>query len=150
MDNPEYSEKADLRDYVMARLLREGEEGTPTPRAKKEFAAQLAERVAEQSYPNFLITRLVTEELAIVTDSMNGPSISTDVGGVIGTFLGIAIDKLGPLPGIGTALGGVIGRFLGSRYRVGCLSTEQLARHSTDIFLVLLPTNKRPAICSWR
>ena len=64
IDKPEFASKKDLADYVKARLLRRDEPGQDTPYAGKDMLARdVAHSVAEKAYPNFLVARLVVEDL---------------------------------------------------------------------------------------
>jgi WD40 repeat protein len=64
IDEPEFAKRADITEYVRARLLRADEPGQPSPYAGRELLAeQVAEMVAESAYPNFLVARLVVEDL---------------------------------------------------------------------------------------
>jgi WD40 repeat protein len=66
IDTPEHADRIDIARYVEARLLRADEVGQPTPyRGKEEIAGRVASAVAEQAYPNFLIARLVVEDLLL-------------------------------------------------------------------------------------
>lgn len=64
IDRPEHARKEDIAQYVRARLMRANEPPQPTPYAGKEaLAARVADMVAESAYPNFLVARLVVEDL---------------------------------------------------------------------------------------
>ena len=64
IDRPEHARKEDIAQYVRARLMRANEPPQPTPYAGKEaLAARVADMVAEGAYPNFLVARLVVEDL---------------------------------------------------------------------------------------
>ena len=64
IDRPEHARKGDIAQYVRARLMRANEPPQPTPYAGKEaLAARVADMVAEGAYPNFLVARLVVEDL---------------------------------------------------------------------------------------
>jgi WD40 repeat protein len=64
VDHPDYFEKDDLIEYVTARLLRHGERVATTPYEGDEtLACEVSAAVAESAYPNFLIARLVAEDL---------------------------------------------------------------------------------------
>jgi WD40 repeat protein len=64
IDRPEYAKEKDIAQYVKARLLRAAEQGQATPYSGKEdIAEQVADLVAKSAYPNFLIARLVIEDL---------------------------------------------------------------------------------------
>jgi WD40 repeat protein len=64
IDTPELAKKEDIAQYVKLRLLRAGEPGLATPYARKsKLAARVAGMVAEKAYPNFLVARLVAEDL---------------------------------------------------------------------------------------
>lgn len=66
VDTPEHADRRDIERYVEARLLRADEAGQPTPyRGKEAVAERVAAAVAEQAYPNFLIARLVVEDLLL-------------------------------------------------------------------------------------
>lgn len=66
IDTPEHADPHDIARYVEARLLRAGEAGQPTPyRGREEIAERVAAAVAEQAYPNFLVARLVVEDLLL-------------------------------------------------------------------------------------
>lgn len=64
VDQPDYFEKADLEEYVTRRLLEEPKKGKRSPfRKNVRLIAKLAKSVADNTYPNFLIARLVTDEI---------------------------------------------------------------------------------------
>ena len=64
IDQPEYMEEADLAKYVTARLLGRTQQAAKTPyEDNPELARGVAEAVAKRAYPNFLIARLVAEDL---------------------------------------------------------------------------------------
>jgi hypothetical protein len=66
IDTPEHADQRDIARYVEARLLRADEAGKSTPyRGKDETVERVAAAVAEQAYPNFLIARLVVEDLLL-------------------------------------------------------------------------------------
>jgi WD40 repeat protein len=64
IDEPQYLEKSDLANYVKDRLLRRSEKAEKTPyKRKATLATEIAKAVADKAYPNFLIARLVSENL---------------------------------------------------------------------------------------
>jgi hypothetical protein len=72
IDRPEYAEQKDIVDYVKERLLRAGEPGQGTPYSGKEqIAEQVAGMVAEKAYPNYLVARIVTEDLLLRPESVD-------------------------------------------------------------------------------
>jgi hypothetical protein len=76
VDQPEYCEKVDLSEYVMARLLRKGERGANTPyKGKTNVAREVAEAIANRAYPNFMIARLVSEDLLASRAAVDGRAV---------------------------------------------------------------------------
>ena len=72
IDRPEHARKEDIAEYVRARLMRANEPPQPTPYAgKARLARQVADMVAEGAYPNFLIARLVVEDLLSRPKALN-------------------------------------------------------------------------------
>jgi WD40 repeat protein len=64
VDRPEYFEKDDLVEYVRSRLLRRGDRDAGKAYGRKQtFVEETSKAVAERAYPNFLIARLVVEDL---------------------------------------------------------------------------------------
>jgi hypothetical protein len=64
IDQSEYLDEGDLVKYVTAKLLRQGEPAAETPYGDDpELARGVAQAVAKKAYPNFLIARLVAEDL---------------------------------------------------------------------------------------
>lgn len=64
VDDPRYLAAGELAEFVTARLLRRGLDTETTPyRGRDELARGVAAVVAEKAYPNFLIARLVSEDL---------------------------------------------------------------------------------------
>jgi WD40 repeat protein len=64
IDQSDYLEEADLANYVVARLLGQAQQAEKTPyQDDPELARGVAEAVAKRAYPNFLIARLVAEDL---------------------------------------------------------------------------------------
>jgi WD40 repeat protein len=75
IDRREFAEKADIAGYVEARLLRRDEPGESTPySAKKSTATRVAAIVAERAYPNFLVARLIAEDLLTRSHAANPDS----------------------------------------------------------------------------
>jgi WD40 repeat protein len=57
---------ADITEYARLRLLAEDDLSSPTPyRDRPDLARKVAEAIAEKASPNFLIARLVVEELIV-------------------------------------------------------------------------------------
>ena len=76
VDDLEYIEKDDVAQYVKARLLRSEEEGAATPyQGREALAGKVAIAVAEKAFPNFLIARLVAEDLLAVPDPLDEETI---------------------------------------------------------------------------
>ena len=66
IDLPEYAKDADIAAYAKARLLRTDEPHTPTPYAgKEELAAAAASMIAKRADKNFLVARLLVEDLLL-------------------------------------------------------------------------------------
>jgi hypothetical protein len=63
IDQPEYLDVGDLAKYVTARLLRQTQAAKTPYGDDPELARGVAESVAKRAYPNFLIARLVAEDL---------------------------------------------------------------------------------------
>jgi WD40 repeat protein len=77
VDQHEYFEKADLATYVEARLLRVGERGGKTRyEGKKDLARRVGEAVAAKASPNFLIARLVAEDLLAEPEALDEAAIA--------------------------------------------------------------------------
>jgi hypothetical protein len=73
VDQPEYIEEADLAEYVTARLLGQAQQAPKTRyEGNAELARSVADAVAKRAFPNFLIARLVAEDL------LTRPPISRD------------------------------------------------------------------------
>jgi WD40 repeat protein len=93
IDTPELARKEDVAQYVKLRLLRAGEPGLATPYARKsKLAARVAGMVAEKAYPNFLVARLVAEDLLTRHRSVNLNSLAdvvfpASVSGAFDTYL---------------------------------------------------------------
>lgn len=78
VDQPDYFEKADLEEYVTTRLFEEHKKGKRSPfRKNVRLIAKLAKSVADNTYPNFLIARLVTDEI------LNTPQKATYLSGAL-------------------------------------------------------------------
>jgi WD40 repeat protein len=77
IDQEKYFEKADLAKYVESRLLCAGEKSAETPYThKKDLAAKIGAAVADKAFPNFLIARLVIEDLLSLPDALDQASIA--------------------------------------------------------------------------
>lgn len=64
IDTPEHSDERDLAEYASARLLRMSEPQQSTPYSgREEVAAKVALIVAKKAYPNFMVAKLIVEEL---------------------------------------------------------------------------------------
>jgi hypothetical protein len=76
VDDHKYFDEVDLADYVASRLLRHEEKGAETPYHGKETAARdVAAAVAERAGPNFLIARLVAEDLLAAPEALDRAAI---------------------------------------------------------------------------
>jgi|GEM_PF-5259502 len=90
IDSPEYFEKSDLYDYVKNRLLVRLEESSSLFQRNKDKVSELSAAVADKAYPNFLIARLVTEDLL----SSPLPVENIDVGSIkFPTSAGMAFEQ---------------------------------------------------------
>jgi WD40 repeat protein len=64
IDQPEYADRDDLAGYVKSRLLAPEQPGQKTTyKGRESLADEVAREVANRAYPNFLIARLVVEDL---------------------------------------------------------------------------------------
>jgi WD40 repeat protein len=72
IDRPEYIEQADIAHYVKARLLRDDEPKQPTPyKGKERLATRVAGMVADKAFPNYLVARIVIEDLLLQPLAVN-------------------------------------------------------------------------------
>lgn len=93
IDTREHAARADIVQYVESRLLRQHEPGVSSPYAgKRALAHRVAEAVAKKAHPNFLVARLIVEDLLSrpqlvdlrVSDQITFPST---VNRAFGTYL---------------------------------------------------------------
>jgi WD40 repeat protein len=78
VDEPDYCDQRDLEAYIAARLLKRGEPSPTTPYAgQPALADRVAEAVAAKAYPNFLIARLVAEELLAASTPVDDAAVRT-------------------------------------------------------------------------
>ena len=90
IDSPEYFEKSDLYEYVKNRLLVRLDESSSLFQSNKDKVSELSAAVADKAYPNFLIARLVTEDLL----SSPLPVENIDVGSIkFPTSAGMAFEQ---------------------------------------------------------
>jgi WD40 repeat protein len=76
VDEPGYFNKQDLIDYVEARLLCRDDCAARTPyRDQVEPAAGVARVVAEKAAPNFLIARLIAEDLLSLPEALGAEGV---------------------------------------------------------------------------
>jgi len=77
IDKPRYAKNEDIASYVKLRLLRTDEPGQPTPYARKDGQAEkVAKTVSQRAYPNFLVARLLTEDLLARRDAVDPDSLT--------------------------------------------------------------------------
>ena len=77
IDLPEYAKDADIAHYARARLLRKDEPNTPTPYAGKEdLADAAASMIAKRAEKNFLVARLLVEDLLLRPQPLDPASLA--------------------------------------------------------------------------
>lgn len=114
VDQPDYFEKADLKEYVATRLLMDHAEGKRSRfRKNSQLVAKLAESVADNAYPNFLIARLVTDEILSTPQTANYlPELLYAALKVMMVFPFIDLDILGTgVIGLGITVSRAIGKW---------------------------------------
>jgi WD40 repeat protein len=77
IDLPQYANDADIAEYAKRRLLREDEPNAPTPYADKhELAQAAAAMIAKRADKNFLVARLLVEDLLLRPQALDTPTLA--------------------------------------------------------------------------
>lgn len=92
VDEPKYFERRDLTDYVVARLQGRGDHPRTPYSGEPNLAILVAGAITEKAYPNFLIARLVAEDLlgrqkALTLDEIKEIEFPTSVDRAFSTYL---------------------------------------------------------------